>query len=113
MQPPPVQRVLDEAVTAARLLGEGAPAAYIPELATVDPELTSACVVLLDGTTFEAGDAARHRFTLQSSAKLALLAGLLEERGPEAVFAVVGTEPTGGSAPGSAAPSRSRGPSPR
>jgi glutaminase len=94
---PSVQQALEDAVAASRLLGGGAPAAYIPELATVDPELTSAAVVLLDGTTIEAGDAASHRFTLQSSAKLALLAGLLEERGPDAVFAVVGTEPTGGS----------------
>lgn len=38
-----------------------------------------------------------HRFTFQSSAKLLLLCGLLEERGPAAVFSVVGTEPTGGS----------------
>ncbi|MCB9686247.1 MAG: glutaminase A [Alphaproteobacteria bacterium] len=92
-----LQQVLDEAVEAARSLTEGAPASYIPELATVDPEATSAAVMGIDGTTTLAGDAATHRFTLQSSAKLALLAGLLEERGPDAVFSVVGTEPTGGS----------------
>lgn len=90
-----IQEALDAAVARARTIGDGAPATYIPELATVDPELTSACVALPDGRTFTAGD--RHRFTLQSSAKLALLTGLLEERGPDAVFAVVGTEPTGGS----------------
>jgi glutaminase len=92
-----LQRALDDAVALSRTLTEGAPATYIPELENVDPEQTSACVVLRDGATFTAGDAAAHRFTLQSSAKLALLAGLLEERGPDAVFAVVGTEPTGGS----------------
>ncbi len=92
-----LQLELELAVHAARTLTEGAPASYIPELAHVDPEQTSAAVVLPDGTTILAGDAAEHRFTLQSSAKLALLAGLLEERGPDAVFAVVGTEPTGGS----------------
>ncbi len=92
-----LRRALDLAVSAARPLTDGAPAAYIPELATVDPELTSAAIALPDGTVVTAGDAATHRFTFQSSAKLCLLAGLLEERGPDAVFSVVGTEPTGGS----------------
>lgn len=91
------QSVLDEVVAASRAITEGAPASYIPELATVDPDTTSAAVMLIDGTLVVSGDAATHRFTLQSSAKLALLAGLLEERGPDAVFSVVGTEPTGGS----------------
>jgi glutaminase len=90
-----LQSLLDEAVASARPNREGAPASYIPELATVDPERTAAAIALPDRTV-SAGDAG-HRFTLQSSAKLALLCGLLEERGPEAVFAVVGTEPTGGS----------------
>lgn len=92
-----VKQVLDEALAAARPLQDGAPAAYIPELATVDPEQTSAAVVFPDGAAVTAGDAATHRFTFQSSAKLCLLAGLLEERGPAAVFQMVGTEPTGGS----------------
>jgi glutaminase len=41
------------------------------------------------------GDHASHQFTFQSSAKLVVLAGLLEERGPVEVFAVVGSEPSG------------------
>lgn len=94
---PALRAAVDAAVADARRLGAGAPASYIPELAHVDPELTSAAVALPDGTTVLGGDAERHRFTLQSSAKLCLLAGLLEERGPDAVFAVVGAEPTGGS----------------
>lgn len=87
---------LRRAVEMARGLDGGTTAAYIPELANVDPELTSAAVTLLDGAQITAGDADTHTFTLQSSAKLVLLAGLLEERG-EAVFDVVGTEPSGGS----------------
>lgn len=94
---PHLREALSDAVAAARTLDGGAPASYIPELATVDPELTSVAVALPDGSVVTAGDAATHRFTFQSSAKLCLLAGLLEERGPEAVFQVVGTEPTGGS----------------
>lgn len=94
---PGIQAILDDAVARARDLTDGAPADYIPTLACAPPETTSAAVVTVDGETFEAGDAAEHRFTLQSSAKVLLLAGMLEERGPEAVFSVVGMEPSGGS----------------
>ncbi|HEX4952054.1 MAG TPA: glutaminase A [Thermoanaerobaculia bacterium] len=90
-------RVLREAVEASRALVEGAPAAYIPELAQVDVEQTSAAVTLVDGTLLAAGDALHHRFTLQSSAKLVLLAGLLEEIGEQRVFSLVGAEPSGAS----------------
>lgn len=99
--PPPdpacVAAVLEAAVEGARRDASGAPAAYIPELANVDLEQTSAAITLADGTRVEAGDAARHRFTLQSSAKLVLLAGLLEEQGEERVFSRVGAEPSGAS----------------
>lgn len=90
-----IQAVLDQAVARARASSEGAVASYIPELSAVDPEHTSAAIVLPDGHTVLAGDAARHRFTLQSAAKLVLLAGALEELGPDAVFATVGSEPSG------------------
>ena len=86
---------LDTCVADARTLTGGSPATYIPELASVDLEATSAAIVTVDGEVITAGDG--HRFTMQSSAKLVLLAGLLEERGPEAVFDRVGTEPSGGS----------------
>ena len=88
---------LESAVERARLLEEGEPAGYIPELRHADPSHTSAAITLADGRVFLAGDARQHRFTLQSSAKVVLLAGLLEELGPEEVFATVGTEPSGGS----------------
>lgn len=91
-----IERVLTEAVQAARASTEGHPATYIPELAHADVEATSAGVVLMDGRTLRAGDHATHRFTLQSSAKVVLLAGLLEDRGEDAVFSVVGKEPSGG-----------------
>lgn len=87
--------VLEAAVEKARRNHEGAPADYIPELARVDLEALSAAVTCLDGTTLTAGDAATHRFTFQSTAKLLLLAGLLEERGPVEVFRLVGSEPSG------------------
>jgi glutaminase len=91
----PIQAELDDAVARARKIAEGAPADYIPELARVDLEATSAAVHTVQGELFSAGDAARHVFTLQSTAKLVLLIGLLEELGPDEVFRVVGTEPSG------------------
>lgn len=89
-----MQQVLRNAVAAAREIDDGAPADYIPELAQADCGQTSAAITYVDGTTVTAGDVATHRFTLQSSAKLVVLVGLLEERGPDEVFGVVGREPS-------------------
>lgn len=92
-----IRRVLETAVESARHLSEGAPADYIPELAHADLEATSAAITRVVGPTasvITAGDLPSHRFTLQSSAKLVVLAGLLEERGPETVFSWVGREPS-------------------
>lgn len=90
-----IQTVLTEAIVAARRCAEGVTASYIPELSAVDPEQTSAAIMLPGGGLVTAGDAAQHRFTLQSAAKLIVLAGALEDLGPEAVFATVGSEPSG------------------
>ncbi len=92
-----IQTVLDEAVNAARDITDGEPATYIPELANVPLEKTSAAVRLASGGVFDSGDAGDHEFTLQSSAKLLSLIGLLEELGPDEVFRVVGPEPSGSS----------------
>ncbi|MFN7963620.1 MAG: glutaminase A [Thermoanaerobaculia bacterium] len=97
LEPGLLADILDRAVANARADGGGFPARYIPELAQVDPEATSAAMVLADGQLLTAGDAAHHRFTLQSSAKVVLLAGLLEELGAERVFSLVGAEPSGAS----------------
>jgi glutaminase len=51
--------------------------------------------MLPDGTRFSSGDASSHRFSFQSTAKLVVLLGLLEERGPVEVFSIVGSEPSG------------------
>ncbi|MFW5925102.1 MAG: glutaminase A [Myxococcota bacterium] len=90
-----IDQALDRAVRAARQLGKGAPASYIPELANADLETTGAAVVRCDGSTHRAGDADRPPFTIQSTGKLVLLAGLLEERGEDDVFSRVGKEPSG------------------
>ena len=106
-----IQTVLEAAVEKSRRNREGAPASYIPELANVPLELTSAAIQLTSGEVLTAGDAAEHRFTFQSSAKLLPLLGLLEERGPVEVFASVGSEPSGDSF-GSVARLETHGPIP-
>lgn len=90
-----IQNILDDAVIKARLNREGMLADYIPELANVDSEKTAAAIMLVNGDMITAGDANGYIFTLQSVAKLVLLAGLLEEAGPEKVWSWVGSEPTG------------------
>jgi glutaminase len=89
-----VATVLADAVASALASAEGEVAGYIPDLSGVDPERTSAAIVLPDGSTHIAGSATSHRFSLQGAAKLILLGGALDEFGPERVFALVGTEPT-------------------
>ncbi len=92
-----------EAINAALRVGlerarrnrEGAPADYIPELARVDAELLSVAITCVTGEVVTGGDAGQHTFTFQSTAKLLLLAGLLEELGAVEVFKTVGSEPSG------------------
>ncbi len=90
-----IQSVLDEAITVARNDHSGAHAAYIPELASVPPELTNGAITLIDGHKFIAGDVPDHAFSLQSVAKLIVLIGLLEECGAEKVYSWVRVEPSG------------------
>ncbi len=106
-----IQAILDHAVAKARRNAEGEPARYIPELASVPLERTSAAVQLVNGDRFMAGDAVDHEFTFQSSAKVLTLIGLLEERGPVEVFDIVGSEPSGDSF-GSVARLETHGPKP-
>lgn len=73
----------------------GQVATYIPELAKSDSSLTGIAMMTSRGL-FEAGDS-RHLFTLQSISKIISLLVALEQRGVEAVFSKVGSEPTGDS----------------
>jgi len=92
---PRIQIVLDEAVQLARANSDGKLASYIPELAAVSPELTSAAIMLCNGERLVAGDHTQHRFTMQSVAKVILLAGFLEEAGERRVFSWINAEPSG------------------
>jgi glutaminase len=95
--PANIDSILLGAVEEAKSYSYGQPATYIPELARAPLEPTSVAIAHVDGTVVTAGDAPVHRFTLQSSAKLILLSAMLEEFGPEQVFSVVGSEPSGSS----------------
>ncbi len=90
-----IQEVLDGAVALARLNSEGAPADYIPELAHAPLEMTSAALTLRTGACLVAGDATQHRCTMQSVAKVILLAGMLEEKGEQQIFSWINAEPSG------------------
>ncbi len=72
----------------------GAPADYIPELATADPDLFGVATATADGDVHEVGDTC-HAFTIQSISKPLLYGMALEDHGVDGVLAKVGVEPTG------------------
>lgn len=86
---------LEQAVAKARPNKSGEVADYIPELRNVDPDILSASITLIDGTTITKGDHLDYQFTLQSVSKLVLLIGMMEEFGTERVFSWINAEPSG------------------
>lgn len=90
-----IQTILESAVAKALTNQHGQLANYIPELANVSPEITNAAITFCDGKYLTAGDDLFNPFTLQSVAKLVLLAGLLEEFRERNVFTWCGTESSG------------------
>ncbi|MCC5793028.1 MAG: glutaminase A [Legionellaceae bacterium] len=88
--------LLKSIVDKAMLCQEGKPANYIPELNNTDAELTALAVWCLDDSpVFYSNKPDLPAITLQSTAKLIPLIGLLEEFGPEQVFDWVAVEPSG------------------
>jgi glutaminase len=88
--------LLEEVVAECRSHAErGQLPTYIPELKKGNPKLAGIALQTTTGL-YEAGDT-RVDFTLQSISKVFSLLVAIEERGPEAVFAKVGSEPTGDS----------------
>ncbi|AFZ00483.1 glutaminase A [Calothrix sp. PCC 6303] len=75
-------------------LRDGTVANYIPELAKVNPELFSICIVTADGRVYEVGDRT-HLFTIQSISKVLVYGLALEDRGRDYMLTRVGVEPTG------------------
>ena len=87
--------VLEALVGEAELNTDGKTATYIPELANVDKDITAIAVHQLGGKTISYSNRTLPAITLQSTAKLIPLIGLLEEFGAEEVFEWVAVEPSG------------------
>lgn len=87
--------VLEHLVHAAESNTEGKPADYIPELANTNQELTAIAVQTVGGIPLSYSNSPLHSVTLQSTAKLIPLIGLLEEFGAEQLFEWVKVEPSG------------------
>ena len=75
-------------------LDDGAPAAYIPELARADASKFGVAICTVDGQQFAIGDSA-DRFTIQSISKPITYGAALELYGLEKVHAHVGREASG------------------
>ena len=90
----PVLRFLDELFSRYRGCSEGSVAAYIPELAKVEPDKFGICVATIDGHVYEVGDS-RHPFTIQSISKPFVYGLALDDHGPAAMARKVGVEPSG------------------
>lgn len=89
-----LQAILEDIVEELRARPpQGAVAAYIPELARVDPDRLGIAVRTIDGRSFGAGDC-DERFSIQSIAKVLSLA-LACSIDPSAVWSRVGVEPSG------------------
>ena len=87
--------LLQELAQAAELNKEGKTADYIPELANVNQELTAIAVQAIGEPAISYSNSTLHPVTLQSTAKMIPLIGLLEEFGEEQLFEWVKVEPSG------------------
>ena len=87
--------LLKDLVKNAEKNQDGDSANYIPELANVNKDLTAIAVRPLDGDTVAYSNNPLHLVTLQSTAKMIPLIGLLEEFGADQLFDWVKVEPSG------------------
>jgi glutaminase len=90
----PFLAVLNDVYAKYKPLQEGTLANYIPELAKVNPELFSICIVTVDGQSYQVGDD-QQQFTIQSISKVFAYGLALEDHGRDYVLTRVGVEPTG------------------
>lgn len=89
-----LQAFLDDLHSKYKSLRDGVVAKYIPELAKVNPDLFSICIVTVDGEVYPVGDF-NHLFTIQSISKVFVYGLALEDHGRDYVLTRVGVEPTG------------------
>jgi glutaminase len=91
-----VRQVIERLHEEYRLLSDGEPADYIPELANVDADAFAISVATIDGRQVGVGDRG-HAFTIQSISKLLMYGLALETHGRDQVVKRVGVAPTGDS----------------
>ncbi len=91
----PTKKKLQQLVEIVDKNNEGLTANYIPELANVSDDLTAVSVQTLGQKAIHYSNEDCPAVTLQSTAKIIPLIGLLEEKGPNAVFSWVKVEPSG------------------
>ena len=90
----PFQSFLNDLHLKYKSLRDGVVAKYIPELAKVNPDLFSICVITVDGQVYEVGDYSQ-LFTIQSISKVFVYGLALEDHGRDYILTKVGVEPTG------------------
>jgi glutaminase len=89
-----LSEILKDLHSQYKSLQTGTVANYIPELAKVNPDLFSICIVTVDGQIYEVGDY-QQLFTIQSISKVFVYGQALEDHGRDYVLTRVGVEPTG------------------
>ncbi len=94
MLPPTLLDILKELHSQYKSLKDGVVANYIPELAKVNPDLFSICIVTTDGQIYEVGDF-EQLFTIQSISKVFVYGQALADHGRDYILTRVGVEPTG------------------
>ncbi|MTJ14506.1 glutaminase A [Anabaena sp. UHCC 0187] len=92
--PPALLDILRELHSQYKSLKDGVVANYIPELAKVNPDLFSICIVTTDGQIYEVGDF-EQLFTIQSISKVFVYGQALADHGRDYILTRVGVEPTG------------------
>lgn len=90
----PIPDYLAEVLDACAPDTSGAVADYIPELATVEPDLLGISLTTVDGAVYGTGDTDA-AFTIQSISKPFVYALAVADRGLESVLAKVDVEPSG------------------
>ena len=88
-------RVVAEAHAKFKVVADGAPADYIPELAKVDADKFGVAIVTADGKVYVAGDVDQ-AFTIQSVSKPFTAALVMQDHGSaDVILEKIGVEPTG------------------
>lgn len=90
----PLHRYLERLYESLAGVDSGEVASYIPELASVDPDLLGICLATPGGVLYEAGETSAP-FTLQSISKPLTYGLALSDAGVDGVRATVGVEPSG------------------